>query len=363
MKIIFDNIIFSLQRSGGGSVYWYELMKRFIKTDNEILFLEQGGDNQNIFRNELKINNIRKSSHLPLNISRYLPIIKNLNEKAIFHSSYYRFLLSKDAINITTIHDFTPEYFSTGIPRLVNYIQKKIAILNSDGIICISENTKNDLIKFHPKASNKNIEVIYNGVSDSFFKIENASKLIVDDDEVKTAIEKTYILYVGHRTSYKNFNIAVDTMSKLSNLYHFVIVGEPLSSSENRYITNRIPSENFTVLSRKNNKQLNLLYNMAFCLIYPSSYEGFGIPVVEAMKAGCPVVTTNRSSIPEVAGEAAIMVKEISDIEFIKAIESLSNMEFRDEIIQRGYLQAMKFSWDKSFDEVLTFYKKLYERK
>lgn len=363
MNIILDNIIFSLQRSGGGSVYWYELIKKIIKSNNKIEFLEKTETTKNIFRENLEIKKSTSSSILPIKISRFLPILKRVNEKTIFHSSYYRILLSKKVINVTTIHDFTPEYFFTGISRKVNYLQKKFAIMNSDGIICISENTKKDLLKFHPKAINKDIQVIYNGVSDSFFKIENVTKLIqeIEDAEVKCVLGKSYILYVGHRTNYKNFDVAVETMKSFKNKYHFVIVGEPLSNTEKKYVYGYLSENDFTVLSRKNNAVLNLLYNQAYCLLYPSSYEGFGIPILEAMKAGCPVVTTNKSSIPEVAGDAAILIDNISALEFQHAIISLSNDDIRKGLIEKGYAQSAKFSWDKSFKEVMLFYKKLYE--
>lgn len=364
MKIIFDNIIFSLQRSGGGSVYWYELVKRFIHTDNEITFLDKQSNTKNIFRENLNIKNIISTTILPLNICRFLPVKIKVKEKTIFHSSYYRFLLSKNAINVTTIHDFTPEYFFSGISKIINNFQKNFAIMHSDGIICISENTKNDLLKFHPRAANKDIQVIYNGVSDSFFKIENEKEALQGIDvEVKSVLGKKYILYVGHRTNYKNFNIAVKTMKGISNKYHFVIVGEPLTKIESEYIHEFLLETEFTILSRKNNSALNLLYNKAFCLLYPSSYEGFGIPILEAMKAGCPVVTTNKSSIPEVAGDAAVMVDVISVPELQYAIEKLSNEGNRKLLIERGYTQSAKFSWDKSFNEVLLFYKKLYDKK
>lgn len=365
MKLIFDNIIFSLQRSGGGSVYWYELIRRFTHTENDILFLEQKTKSKNIFRNNLDLKKTFKSSYLPVKINRYLPVKINLKEKTIFHSSYYRLLLSKRAINVTTIHDFTAEYYLKGIAKKVNYFQKKIAIMQSDGIICISENTKKDLLKFHPKSALKHIEVIYNGVSDSFFKIDNNLKLLekIDDENVPNIISKCYVLYVGHRTSYKNFNIAVEAVSAISNKYHFVIVGEPLNKIEKLFLEKYFQKNDFTVLSGKNNETLNLLYNKAHCLLYPSSYEGFGIPILEAMKAGCPVVTTNKSSIPEVAGDAAIMVDEISATNFKDAINCLSNEEIRFSLIEKGYRQSEKFSWDKTFDGVNNFYQRLYDSK
>ena len=109
-------------------------------------------------------------------------------------------------------------------------------------------------------------------------------------------------------------------------------------------------------------QKLNILYNNAFCLFYPSSYEGFGIPIVEAMKAGCPVISTNTSSIPEVAGDAAILVNEIELELFIKSIRKLEDSSVRDEMIAKGLIQSEKFSWDKCFEETMTFYQEIYER-
>jgi len=363
MNIIFDNIIFAIQRSGGGSVYWYELISRFARTHQNIFFLEQG-KTSNIFRKSLKLESCELDRAFPLRINMYLPVYRTVNKKTIFHSSYYRFSLSKNIVNVTTIHDFTAEYYFKGLSRFVNYHQKRIALKNSHGIICISENTKRDLLKFHPKLKNKEIKVIYNGVSDSFYKIENIEEEILklDDLGIKECLKTKYILYVGHRTTYKNFDLAVKTLAEFNGQLHFVIVGEKLKSEEQKFINNYLSDSQYTVLSGKNNEQLNLLYNNAFCLIYPSSYEGFGIPILEAMKTGCPVITTNKSSIPEVAGDAAIMVNDLSVKAFGTAINSLFDLGIRNTYINKGYKQAEKFSWDKTFNEVVQFYQSLYDK-
>jgi glycosyltransferase involved in cell wall biosynthesis len=363
MNIIFDNIIFSLQKSGGGSVYWYEIISRFLNTDNNIICLEQNFENENFQSKELKLEHRKSVSKTPLFINRVLPILKCIKERTIVHSSYYRVSFSNKAINIITIHDFTPELYFRGISRLINFWRKKIAIMKADGIICISENTKKDLLYYHPKVNQNKIKVIYNGVGNSFFKINTDIKSELIDDEVRSVMNKKYVLYVGHRTNYKNFDVAVKTILNFTGDLHFVIVGEPLNSEESNFVNKYLQQKDYTVLSKKNTQTLNLLYNNAFCLLYPSSYEGFGIPVIEAMKTGCPVIATNKSSIPEVAGNAALLVEEINDLTFTEAICRLKNNDLREELIQRGFIQANKFSWDKSFEEVLNFYTTLYEVK
>jgi mannosyltransferase len=101
---------------------------------------------------------------------------------------------------------------------------------------------------------------------------------------------------------------------------------------------------------------------MSFCLLYPSSHEGFGIPIIESMKAGCPVISINKSSIPEISGNAAILVNGINKKKFIQSIKLLQNKNLRDKYISKGLKQAKKFSWDKCFKETLKFYSEVYKK-
>ena len=136
MDLIFDNIIFSLQKAGGISVVWTELLKRVLKDPSlNACFIEE--PNHNIFRKSLEIseNLILKNppSLFPLTLRRYLN--PQINKEGIFHSSYYRTVTNHNVINITTVHDFTYEYFRSGIPKLIHSNQKGNAIQNSKKII------------------------------------------------------------------------------------------------------------------------------------------------------------------------------------------------------------------------------------
>lgn len=361
MKIVFDNIIFWLQRSGGGSVYWTELIKRFNKINsNDISFFDQVEPTNNIFRNQLELNNLRLEKKFKLRLRRYLPFTEKINQKSIFHSSYFRISNSHNAINVTTIHDFTTEKFRKGLPRWVNLTQKKIAVEKAKGVICISENTKKDLLHFFPKTDPKKIKVIYNGVSDDFFLVD-PDFLISKKNTLFSELENyKYLLYIGHRTKYKNFELAVKAASRFKEQYKLVVVGEKFSSQEESFVNRYFDKKQIIIFTGLSNTELNFLYNKAFALLYPSSYEGFGIPIVEAMKTKCPVIASNNSSIPEVAGSAALLYKDINEDKIINGIQQLQNIDFRNKIISQGLLQSKKFSWDKTFEEYLAYYKKLY---
>ena len=177
LKIIYDNIIFSLQKAGGISVYWYELIKR-LQNKNNVLFFEK--NNENIFSKNLNIKT-HIESRLPIKILRYLPFLKNLPEKYIFHSSYYRVSLQKNVLNIVTVYDFTYEFFRRGVAKTIHSLQKGFAINNADGIICISENTKKDLLKFYPNVDEEKVKVIYNGVVDEFKRLKKSEEVLINE--------------------------------------------------------------------------------------------------------------------------------------------------------------------------------------
>jgi mannosyltransferase len=355
INIVYDNIIYSLQKAGGISKYWTELIKRQKKN---IIFYEL--ENQNIFRNSLKISTLEEAK-IPLFILRYFPFLKKIKSGSIFHSSYYRTTFQKDVINITTVHDFTYNYFTNGLVKIVHMFQKNLAIKNSDGIICVSNNTKKDLLKFFPSLNREKIKTIYNGVDNSFFQIKNLKKTVSKD--LKFLINKKIILYVGERRGvHKNFSLVLDIINSLNDYYLVCVGGGHFEKKEKKNIDKKIKGK-FYHINKISNHKLNMIYNISFCLLYPSSYEGFGIPIIESMKAGCPVISTNKSSIPEISGNAAILVSKINKEQFIHSIQLLQNKSLRNKYVKRGIKQAKKYSWDKCFKETLKFYTKVYKTK
>lgn len=351
MNKYFDNIIYFLQNSGGGSVYWGEITKVY-KSKTDAFFIQPDLHSDNIVYKNMEFTNIIYEKYISLKVLRYLPCNIKIEQGSIFHSSYYRYSNQNAVKNIVTVHDFTTEHYSKGLSRLIHHKQKSSAIKNSVGIICISEKTKKDLLEFYPEYINqKKIEVIYNGVSEDFYHEKNCSKVKINfslNEEVK------YLLYIGHRTMYKNFNFAIELINYLPKNYKLLIVGNPLSMNEIKLLY-KIQNK-FVFLGNLSNKDLNMIYNIVECLIYPSSYEGFGIPLIEAFKCGCPVVAQNLEVFKEISGNAALLVEGLDIKAFKSKILELKKEKFRNELIQLGFKQAKNFSWNKCSTQVNDFY-------
>ena len=356
MTVIIDLIVFSLQKSGGISVYWYEFINRILhQSDINSLFIEDDIQKENIFRKDLKIEGkhiLENEFKLINHLSRYRDInLKIRNSTFIFHSTYYRTLskvLKKrnNVKEIVTVHDFTYEHFSSGLKKMLHSYQKKKAIKSADIVICISENTKKDLLHFFPEFTYKDIRVIYNGVSADYFILPELKK---------TQSMSPYFLFVGSRASYKNFDFSVKAISQTEK-FSLKIVGSSLSKKELEMLNALIPGR-WEIFTEIENKTLNELYNSAYSLIYPSSYEGFGIPLIEAMKTGCPFIALNASSIPEVADSAGVLIERLEISLFNEALITIDSK--REELIEKGFIQAKKFSWDKSYKEIFNIYNEL----
>lgn len=339
MKIIYDDVIYSLQKAGGGSVYWTEVTKR---NKRDSIHYAYDNATENFFYNEENFNINKKWSSFFLIIKRYLNLYFNENKPFIFHSSLYRYCINKNAINITTVHDFTYELYRKDLKSILHKIQKKRAVLHSDGVICISENTKQDLKKFYPKYRGI-IKVIYNGYNtDNFFY----------EPEIKKTKK---MLFIGARTDYKRFDYAVELCSKLEKYDLVIVGGGDVSESERKLLDEKLQNK-YEKMNYLSDSDLRRLYNSAFCLLYPSEYEGFGIPIIEAQACGCPVVCQAKSSIPEVTKDSAIYVDSNSIEESIKSIKKLESDVIYSQFVKKGFENISRFSWDQCAKEVDDFY-------
>lgn len=360
--IYIDNIVLNFQRIGGISVYITHLISALQNSFYNYMLLEQCNVGSNILRNKLNVeeSHIVHENMLPLRLLSYLPIRLKLRAKSLVHSSYYRICSNVFAANVITVYDFNYEfgYVRHGIRKYLHCRQKKHAVEKADGVICISESTKQDLLYLYKNIDPCKIRVIHLAANTEFYNINVMNDIV---HRFNNIIERKYVLFVGARTYHKNFNICVETLTKLAK-YELVLVGSSLTTEEIKTLDTKLPSR-YHAFSDASATDLNILYNYAFCFLYPTSYEGFGIPVLEAMQAGCPVVSTNISSIPEVSGTAGLLVDNICPEAFVEKIVSLEDASYRDKVINAGFEQAKKFSWDKTYQETVEFYHEVFNNK
>lgn len=276
---------------------------------------------------------------------------------AIVHETYYSDLdvVPKQSKTVVTVVDMIHEKFSASMGVSKFQKTKANAIKRADSIICVSEHTKQDLIKIL-NISPEKVSVVYVGHS--------LQKSLEADDFVPL-VGSPYLLYVGFRGRlYKNFNRLLEAYSISKNLkknFKLVCFG---SNTFSRKELDMIGSYGIDVSDvlyfAGDDSILSNLYTHAAAFIYPSLYEGFGIPPLEAMSFSCPVVCSNVSSIPEVAGDAAYYFDpyDVSDIS--RAIEEVVfSPSLRQDMVAKGKLRIEMFSWEKCAQETMFVYKKL----
>lgn len=353
MQLIYDNIVFGVQRHGGISVVWQELLERIPQT-MDVSYIDVDNSNGfNYSRSKLEIPSsaILKEIGYP-KITRYFPVRLSLDNPFLFHSSYYRYCTNRHAHNITTVHDFTYELFNKGIRQKVHTWQKFSAIRHSAAVVCISENTKRDLLRLMPDVDEGKVSVIYNGVSDAYHMLDCP----LSDKELPYP-SHSYVIFIGRRDSYKNFELTVKAVA--GTKWNLLIVGSQLNESESLLVEKYLKKDRYQCLSHIPDELLNRYYNEAAALVYPSSYEGFGLPVLEAQRAGCPVIALNASSIPEIIGKTPLLMKELSETELVDKLELLDDLRLMQQVVIEGLDNSKRFSWEKMACQYAELYHKL----
>lgn len=360
MKVLFDHKGF-VEKYGGVSKYFSEIIKyhldeydvamkfsvneylKQVKPDCIDLFKQRN------FRGMYRILSI-------LNEPNTIKTLKKGNYDIVHLTHYdpYLFKYKKNEKFISTIHDLNffsiPEYFNTR--RAAELKRGQILCAKkSDHIITISENSKKDLIKFL-SIPEERISVIYHGVSSSYSK-DNAPRLLQDP----------YVLFVGYRgAKYKNFENAVRAFSIISKDYKnlkFVCTRDDFNEHEIK-LFNELEISEKVIHYAASEKELINLYSYAEFFIYPSVYEGFGLPLLEAMACECPVLCSNTSCFPEIAGNAACYFNpEIIDSIVMAMNSILSDDCLKASLIMEGKKRLTLFSWEKSAQQHYEVYKKI----
>jgi glycosyltransferase involved in cell wall biosynthesis len=276
---------------------------------------------------------------------------------------------------IITIHDLSfehyPESFSLKRRLWHVFVNPKKICQKADGIVVVSESTKNDLVRIY-KINPRKIEVIYSAVSEKFSVISRNDKKMIEVKE-KYKLPYKFILYLGTIEPRKNIIGIIKFFNDLQkiglseNKYKELLDYKLIIAGSKGWLSKKVFSELKKSEFKSSIRFVNYIpdsdkeyfFNLASLFVYPSLFEGFGFPVLEAMSCGVPVITSNVSSLPEIVADAAVMIDPNKPQEITEAaIKIILNKEFRENLIKKGINQAKKFNWQESAKNFIAFGKK-----
>ena len=356
MKVLFDSQVFDGQRIGGISRYFSILASELPKLGVQVS------------TGLLSTNNVYMRSRHPLSFvgflrkknKTYSRMLMRYSKYDVFHPTYYftHVLRYKrpNAPLVVTVHDLIQEKCSLGIERCkeLDFVcaEKAKIVAAADRVIAISENTKRDIMDVWGVDERK-IDVVYHGPMWSPSLVPTPAVLPFSGD---------YILFVGNRKDkYKNFEEFIIAASQVVKRYGLQIVctGESFSPSEAEFLK-KYGVDQITHTLFVNESTLLWLYQNACCFVFPSYYEGFGIPILEAFHNNCPVCLSNASCFPEVAGDAAIYFNPNDAQSMHDTLkEILSSQALREELQQKGALHSKEYSLERMVEQTCNVYRKL----
>ncbi len=367
MRIGIDCRIFGTGFTGIGR-YTYELVKHFtdlnakLECPHELVF----------FFNRKEYNEFEVGEHskkVLVNAKHYsaaeqLKLPKQLRKEKcdVIHFPHFNVPLLYRKPFTVTIHDLTLSLFAGRKMRkwhhkLAYNLTIKSATKRAKKIVAVSEHTKKDIVK-HLHIPKEKIQVVYNGVDPKFKLIRELEKLTPTLKKYK--IEKPFLLYTGVWRSHKNLPRLIEAFNILRKEkrldIQLVITGkpDPLHPEVKEAVKNLQLEEDVIFTGIVSEEELIHLYNAASIFVFPSLYEGFGLPVLEAMSCGTPVAAANTSSIPEVCGkDNAVLFNPKNSQEIAESITMLyKNVEMQVALIERGIRRSSEFSWRKAAEEM-----------
>jgi mannosyltransferase len=340
MSLQIDGIVFSLQRYGGISVYFRELIGCLQRQQAAFTLSLETPTLQDPYTQT------GQCHHRPARAIERVRKCRLVPGATVFHSSYYRRPAERDVASVVTVYDFIHERYRSGLSARVFMQQKRSAIRSAQSVICISQATFDDLQDRVGTHGGQAVHVIPCGVGNMFRPVPTPPPT------------SPFVLFVGERRGYKNFRSVLDAMTWLPDLELHCVGGGALRAEEfdgiAAHVRKRVKHLGFV-----DDETLNRHYNAAVCLAYPSSYEGFGIPVVEAMRAGCPVVAADCKAVVEVGGDALTLADPIEPKSIAEAVERTADATHREAVVQSGLLRSRPYGWDVQHRRTLDVYRSL----
>ncbi|MEF9953396.1 glycosyltransferase family 4 protein [Clostridium sp.] len=370
MKIAIDARGATWYKGTGIGTYTNQVLQYLLSEDfiNQYHLYWAGPNYREIYKENVTINVSSKRHHRFFE-DYYIPQnIKN-NNVDIYHVPQNGIGLSKriDCPCVSTIHDLIPYVMPETVGK--GYLKKFIAqmpeiISSSTNIITVSEFSKQDIIRIFDVPPD-NIKVTHLAADHIFKPLDKeTTKSYIKE---KYNIEKDFLLYLGGFSARKNVRSILIAFSKiykkLSKDLNIVIIGP--SKDEHQKLTELAKTlgieDRIQFTGYVPHEDLPLFYNACETFIYPSLYEGFGLPPLEAMSCRCPVITSNISSIPEIVGDGAYLINPRSIEELTTAIEKMvDDTALRSSYIEKGFTRSAEFSWEKTAKETLEVYKSIY---
>lgn len=366
MKVAIDSRSLSKNLTGVGE-YVYHLVEHLLKNNVQCLLLVAKDKEIPKFKHTTNLEIVRVPGTTAISLERYK--VENLLFKKIllkrkvdlYHGTDSMGVPEVDIPKVLTVHDIIPlklgEHLNFWKKILYRHSIRK-SVTKADHILVISNFTKSEL-KTHLNVSEEKITVIYNGVYVADFL--GISKKDLDFD-----LPEKYIVYVGGITDRKNIPNMLEAYHKFIQKYpngpSLVIIGEkkPIIIKCTQLIEKLGLKDKAFFTGYINDRQLAFVRSGALFALYVSTYEGFGLPVIEAMVQGVPIITSNVTAMPEIAGGAALLADPYNIDDIFKKMDKLyRDVKLRNSLIKKGKKQTKHFSWEKSAKETLEVYKKL----
>jgi glycosyltransferase involved in cell wall biosynthesis len=357
VRLALDEQIFAIQAFGGISRMHAEIARQFVTQPHlgvDVLPLSASIINRYVLDDPAlsQALQVKQAKNEWSALGRYFARVKVHPKAEVIHNTFYLphgLAPTRGAKRIVTVYDMIPEFMPQTRRRLDLLTLKERYVHRADHIICISHATKSDLIRMYPNIQAP-ITVVHLGV-DPLFTPDSGPLSDLPDD---------YVLYVGHRGQYKDANVLFTAFaqiySEFPDLHLICIGGGPFTKEENaRFvelgIVDRVHQD---VLS---DQRMSAAYANSKAFVFPSRYEGFGLPALESMASGAPTILANSTSLPEVGGEGAIYFEVGDPLDLSEKLRLvLTDSQLRDQVTTRGISRAKEFTWLRSARETANVY-------
>jgi glycosyltransferase involved in cell wall biosynthesis len=323
--------------------------------------IEESGENFRAVPELARQYSIKEQLRIPLDLRR---------EKIdLFHAPHYVLPALIPCKAVVTIHDCIHLRFPQYLPSRLGYAYARtsmwIATHRSTRVLTVSEASKRDILKYFHVPQHK-IDVIYNGIDERFGETPSPDEVLRVRERYQ--LNDPFVLYAGNIKPHKNLERLIEAFHLLRRNGHetvkLLIIGDEIS----KYATLRRAVHKYKLHKHVRffgfvpDKTLAVLYRLARVFVFPSLYEGFGLPPLEAMASGTPVITSNVSSLPEVVGDAALLIDPYEPAAIAQAMHRvLTEPSLREDLRRRGLLRVKDFSWERSIRRVHEIYQEVLE--